>query len=87
MLTLAFEEHSYLLELKGILNGNNYVLFKKIIKGNKLERDELVKSLSVLIKALRNHYNRNVVVLLDEYDRYLMDLDTKILQCINTLLL
>lgn len=73
MITPAFEEHSYLLKSKGQITDYAYRLLEKIIKRKGLNEDELKKSLSVLIEVLHKHYGRKVVVLLDEYDKYLMN--------------
>lgn len=74
MLSPTFKEHSYLLNVEGRLFGQGRKLFEKLVFGENLEKYELFISLEVLIKALNKHYNRKVVVLLDEYDKYLLKL-------------
>ncbi|OMJ65457.1 hypothetical protein SteCoe_38176 [Stentor coeruleus] len=74
MIAPAFKEHSYLLNVKNILFGNDRKLFEKYVCDETINNADLSKSLQVLIEALYKHYERKVILLIDEYDRNLMNL-------------
>ncbi|OMJ65463.1 hypothetical protein SteCoe_38168 [Stentor coeruleus] len=74
MIAPAFKEHSYLLNVKNILIGNDRILFEKYVLEETINNADLSNSLEVLIEALYKHYERKVILLIDEYDRNLMNL-------------
>lgn len=55
------------------LDDNGIKLFKKFNYG-KPDESEFKRGLSILIEALYKHYNRKVIIILDEYYRNLMNL-------------
>ncbi|OMJ70493.1 hypothetical protein SteCoe_31510 [Stentor coeruleus] len=74
MIAPAFKEHSYLLNVKNILFGNSRILFETYVCDETINNADLSNSLEVLIEAIYKHYERKVILLIDEYDRNLMNL-------------
>ncbi len=65
-ITDLYKEHLYLLDSVQI-NEYDKEIFRRIARGNASATD-IKKSLSLLIAAMRLHYGRPVILLLDEYD-------------------
>lgn len=65
-LTDLYKEHLYLLS-SGKINSYDIEIIKKIVEG-KADETEIKKSLSLLIRVMRAHYGKPVILLLDEYD-------------------
>ncbi|MDO5861889.1 MAG: AAA family ATPase [Thermoplasmata archaeon] len=62
----AYEDHRYLLD--GDLTAGQRRTFEELSNGS-IAEGELSGSLKVLSEMLRSHHGKNVVVLMDEYDR------------------
>lgn len=61
-----YKQHSYLLQSDKI-NDNDKELFQ-ILSGRKADKVEIQRSLQFLMKLMMLHYNKRVILLLDEYD-------------------
>lgn len=65
-LTDLYKEHLYLLDSEKV-NIYDKEIIRRIIEG-RASPTEIKKSLSLLISAMRMHYGKQVILLLDEYD-------------------
>lgn len=64
--TDLYKEHLYLLDSNRV-NFYDKEIIRRIV-GGQASVTEIKKSLSMLIKAMRDHYGKSVIFLLDEYD-------------------
>ncbi len=65
-IALLYQKHAYLLESQEI-SEREKILFQQI-SDRKAEKTDVLRSLQFLTQLMNKHYNRKVVLLIDEYD-------------------
>lgn len=75
MLKPSFKNHEYLLKSNKISSqSKEFKLIDAYINDKNINQAEITDSLDYLINALHKHYDRRVVLLIDEYDQTLTNL-------------
>ncbi len=65
-IALLYQNHAYLLESPAI-NHSEKILFRQLTE-RKAEKTDILRSLQFLTQLLNQHYNKKVILLMDEYD-------------------
>ena len=65
-ISLLYQKHDYLLESTALSEQDKF-LFKQL-RNRQSEKTDVMRSLQLLTRLLEQHYNKKVILLIDEYD-------------------
>ena len=65
-ISLLYQKHEYLLESTALSEQDKF-LFKQL-RNRQSEKTDVMRSLQLLTRLLEQHYNKKVILLIDEYD-------------------